>query len=361
MYRRIAVLFVVGAAALAACKKAEEPAPAKVDTGPPAPAAPDPLAEAVRNIARVCTVTDEGQVRDCAAGVEDELKQAESARGIIPSLELHCSLLSDAEPKIRAVAANRIGGLALHGELKDRGTDALLDCLVRNMGGRWDDKNIWQAERITRAATFLATARDQHLALLRFLFKAPPRIKHVGYECLWPNGRMKVFDALAEAAADQDPTLRRAVVMGFAYVGSLATDELEKVCGLLAKLLDDKDGEVAGAAAQRLADHCPASRARVVEQIATRARGKLDPGFVSALERLHQATTVPPPAPLLQKARGLLARIAGARTQESAIRAMALQALHRVDPAAGTRLARRLARDRDPQLRQLAAPIAQGK
>jgi hypothetical protein len=223
------------------------------------------------------------------------------------------------------------------------------------VGSRWDDKNIWQGERIARAATFLATALDKHRPLVKFLDKAPARLRRVGYECLWPNGRMRVYDILEEAAGDDDPAIRRAVAMGFAYVGSLKPDEVAKACELLRRLLADPRGEVAAAAAERLADLCPDSRDKVVQTIAEHLeRRSLEPGFITALERLHRATTVPTSTPLKKKAERLLGRIARTRKLQAALRVMALQSLARLTPDTAHKLARRLARDRDATVRRAA-------
>jgi hypothetical protein len=224
----------------------------------------------------------------------------------------------------------------------------------------WKREEVWKAARVVRPAAFLSTARGKHEELLSYLDKeAPAEVRRVGYECLWPNGRMRVFDKLQQALKEGDPPLRRAVVMGFAYVGSLGgAEESTKVCGLLGPLLGDKDPQLASMAAQRLVTLCPKQRGKVLGQAGRRlGRRELQPGFVSALESLHKATNPPAAEALRRRSLALLARILNSRRLSSGVRAMALYSLHRLDPDRAKKLAARHKEDKEAAVSRAAEMV----
>ena len=362
MSSRSNTIFVILAALLVlpgcSSKKPDQPATEKPKPPPPPP---DPLAQAVREVVKTCKVIESGELRDCVGAAEEELKQVEERLGVVPSLERHCGLMGDGNPKVRAVAATRIGALSLFRELKSKGTPVLLDCLSSLLKHAWPEADRWQAERVVRAATFLATAQDKQDELLKYLdVKAPPSVRRVGYECLWPNGKMKIVEALEKAARGEDALMRRAVVMGFAYVDHLRDDEPAKICPMLQELAGDKDPQVAGPAALQLARLCVDQRDQVIASVARHVKKKeIEIGLVNALDSIISSTNPPPSTAQRKKATALLVRIVrqpepkpcakcAQKNGPSTARLAALRYLEKIDADLAARLGKKLKRPPKP-------------
>ncbi|MFZ5787749.1 MAG: hypothetical protein ACOY3Y_15015 [Acidobacteriota bacterium] len=246
----------------------------------------DPLVRGVAEVVKTCTVNELGIVRHCAGEAEKELDKLEQAAGPVPALARYCEALSsEKDRKLQALVATRMGGLSQHSVLAEKGTDTLLDCLVKLLP-HLKDHRAGQGVLAVRPAAFLATARSREQELLGYLDKdAPPAVKRVGYECLWPNGGLRILPHLEKALASSDQELRRAILVGFAYKDSLTAEESSKVCGLLGGLLGDADLTVAGRAADRLAALCPDHR-RAVLAAAVKRLSAQELGFVNALRSL---------------------------------------------------------------------------
>lgn len=338
--------------ALAGCAKKEPPGQRVIESTPETP--PDPVADAVRLVAKACTVTPAGELRDCKESAEERLKQTEERQGAIPSLTRHCTLLSDQNASVRAIAAVRIGALSFYRALKQDGTPELLGCLTAELKKGRPEADVWQAERVARAATFLATALDKHEDLLDYLdTKAPPPVKRTGFECLFANGRTRVIEPLEKAADSEDPLMRRAIITGFAYVDHLTNDESGKVCPMLQKLTTDKEKDIAGAAALQLARLCIEDRDKVFATVAAQLKKRLvDLSSVNALTTILSSQNPAPTAPQRKKALGLLTRVIStpepkpcatcARpTGPSVTRLAALRYLRQLEPQAAEKLAKR--------------------
>lgn len=260
------------------------------------------LLASVRTVVRECRPPATGELSACAPALVRPLEAAESRLGPVPALRAYCHALSSADPITRAVIAVRMGTQSHYRALAEQPDAALHGCLLKELRSA---QEATLARRIARPAAFLATALRKEGELLSTLEKAPAEVRAVAHECLWPNGRLRVLDALTRAAASPARELRLAAVMGFAYDRGLQAEERTVVCPLLARLLEDLDPVVAGSAAARLATLCPDLTGTLLKAAERQLSEKRTSAELVAALQLLSGT-----AAEAQRARTLLARIA---------------------------------------------------
>jgi hypothetical protein len=314
---------------LAGCPEPEpEPSPSPPAARPDArrAAAPSALATAIGAIVSTCRPPPTGELSACAPHLVRALEAAEAPLGPVAALRHYCSALAASAPLTRAVIAVRMGTQSLHRALAERPDETLHACLMKELRAAKDPAI---ARRLARPAAFLATALRKERELLAILDAAPVEVRQVGYECLWPNGRLQVLAAIKGGAESPVRELRLAAVMGFAYDSELRNEERPEVCSLLTRLLEDPDPVVAGSAAARTAALCPDKTGALLKAAERQLRAqRTSAELVSALQLLRGTDAE------VRRARTLLARIAASPAScQACPQALAKQAAQRARPS----------------------------
>lgn len=354
--RRHTFLFVFVLGLVAACGETPPPPAKKAPPAPPPPTGIDvgrsDIAAAARAVRKSCSLSQLGDVSACVGDVVAELERVEKQAGAMDALWSYCQSIDDKDLGIKVLAANRTGQLAGHAVLAERPNDQLLACYLEKIPRV---RNVYLAQLYVRAASFLATAMKQEEKLFAALDRmpAPPDLQRAAIEALWPNGRRRVIPRLKKALESKDPTLRKAVVLGFGYVKSLEPDERGEVCGLLGPLLGEEVADLAVAAAQRVAMLCPEQRKDVLTQArAALTKKTLGLGLVEALQSIAASA-----ADKERKAAvGLLAATGSNRSLPEITRRAALRSLTGFDSALAARLEKRLNAEPKPKPRPAPPP-----
>jgi hypothetical protein len=347
--------------ALGACRRGQV-TPARRDAAPVAtPAAPPPeLARAAQAALKACEVTDYGSLRRCKPEVERALATAEQQVGTQQCLRLYCRAMEDKDHRLRALAAGRLSRFAFYKTMQEAGDEPALACLL-DVLPRVRPAHL--ARPVSRAATHLATALHKEEALLKLLQTASPEVKAAAYEALWANGRLRLIDRIAALIQQERvPSLRAALVMGFAYGGRLEEPEQRRVCALLATLLTDSETRVASSAAVRVAELCPDRNdtlLRAAEALVQQRR--FDLAYVGALRGLNGFFSPSSTPEQRKRSVALLTSLVAEERFADSVRAAALRGLAALDRAAGLKLAKRHAKAAEAELRAAADAVTRRK
>jgi hypothetical protein len=375
MTRKLALLSLPLAACLslagagAGCKKEAkvEPEPEKKAAARPASAkkgitAGNPeLAKAVQNVIDNCEVSDYGYARNCREDADKALKKQESAVGVEEALATYCYALSDKNHLIQALAATQINRLSFSKRIKESANEEILSCL---MGVLSETKRERVARPVVRAATYMATALKKEEQIIKFLESTQMKaVKSSGYGALWANGRMRVFDTLAEVIKGKgDAVIRISAINGFALGGRLESQEAAKVCELVSPLMTADEVRLAAAAANRVANSCPEMKDKVLDSAEEMIKkGKFDMTYTSAVRNIdgffkNQAT----PAQK-KRAVSLLTTVVDDNKLTDITRSSALRKVGWLDRPAGRKLARKYEKSDSNYLRRAAAFVLKKK
>jgi hypothetical protein len=357
---RLVAIALLASIVGAGCKRdrgagsAPPPKPAASDISAGAAKAQQQLLAAARTVLKECEVTDYGFVRACRGEADKALALAEKSLGVRQTLLVYCRAVADADHRLHALAAARIGRAAFYKTMQDEADPAVLDCLLDAVP-RVRPAQV--ARPLVRAATYMATALRRDDPLRRLLDGASPEVRSTGYEALWANGRLRVLGLLAPALQPDKPLeLRLAVVIGFGHGGRLEPAERDKVCALLAPLMTDAEVRVAGPAAARFGELCE-QRDRVLQAAEEMVRrGRFDLAYVTAVRGANGFYGAGSTPEQQKRSAALLAAAAQSAALPERVRASALSNLRALDRSGAQALAKQLrgGKDSPPQVRAAA-------
>jgi hypothetical protein len=359
-----ALWFLAFAIASPACTKdrrGEAPAARPAAVGSTANASGEQLLlQAARAVLKECEVTDYGFVRACKGEVDRSLQRAEKSVGVRRTLHVYCRAMDDADHRLRALAAARVGRSAFYKTMQEEADEAVLGCLLDVVPRV---RPVHLARPLTRAATYMATALKRDEAIRKLLDGASLEVRSTGYEALWANGRLRLLEPLAAALQRDRPLeLRLAVVIGFAHGGRLEPAERDKVCALLAPLMTDAEVRVAGPAAARVAELCPEHKDRVLQAAEEMVRqGRFDLAYVTAVRGANGFYSTSSTPEQQKRSAALLATAAQSAALPDRVRASALRNLLPLDRGGAQRLAKQRRQDSSPLVRAAAEEILRRK
>ena len=351
---RLVAIVILAIFVGAGCRKdratsAPPPKPAKT---PAAGLGQQQLLAAARTVLRECEVTDYGFFRACKGEAGKALELAEKSAGVRQTLLVYCRSMGDADHRLHALAAARIGRAAFHKTMQEEADPEVLGCLLAAVPRV---RPAHRARPLVRAAAYMATALRRDEQLRKLLDGASPDVRSTGYEALWANGRLRVLGPLAAALQPDKPLeLRLAVVIGFGHGGRLEPAERDKVCALLAPLMTDAEVRVAGPAAARVAELCE-QRDRVLQAAEEMVRrGRFDLAYVTAVRGANGFYGTSSTPEQQKRSTALLAAAAQSSALPERVRASALRNLPALDRAVAQKLAKQLRKDGSAQVRGAA-------
>lgn len=319
------------------------------------------LVKAAQAVLKSCEVSDYGYIRKCKdEETKKDLSKIEKKIGVAKALLTYCYGMGDSNHVVQALSAHRISRLAYSQRMREEADDGVYVCLKDALSKA---KRAREARPLSRAVVYMGTALKKDDEVIKLIDASElDSVKTTGYNALWANGRLRVFDHLAKTIKEgKDDKVRVEAIRGIGLGERLNPEEEGKVCALLVPFMENDDLNIAAAAASRVGSYCPKDKDKVLGSAEGMIKKKkFDFTYVGALRSVKGYFSNKATPAQIKKIVALCQTVV-AGTFSDLTRSSALRLVNDADAGEGQKIAQKYSKDGAKWVREAAEKILKKK